>query len=93
MTILAKAGLSSSQVEWVPLGPNVASRAAALVSHRVDATILTAPAYFKVERPNIRILANFAEQRDVFASGALIMSRSRVSGPGLAPPYHPGYRG
>ena len=36
--LLGKAGLTQRDVEWVPLGADVNSRAAALVSGRIDAT-------------------------------------------------------
>jgi ABC-type nitrate/sulfonate/bicarbonate transport system substrate-binding protein len=41
--LLGKAGVSQRDVEWIPLGTDANARAAALVSGRVDATMLTAP--------------------------------------------------
>ena len=40
---------SDRDVQWIPVGQGVAGRAAALTTGRADATILTAPAYFKLE--------------------------------------------
>jgi ABC-type nitrate/sulfonate/bicarbonate transport system substrate-binding protein len=73
--LLAKAGLSARDVEWVPFGPTAAARTAALLSHRVDAALLTAPAYFKLEGSNIKVLANCIDRDDVYASTVLIMSK------------------
>src|SRR5262249_42005708 len=41
--LLAKAGLTPKDVEWLSIGSDVNGRAAALVGNRVDATMITAP--------------------------------------------------
>ena len=74
VAILAKAGLSDRDVKWIPVGQGVAGRAAALTSGRADATILTAPAYFKLES-DYNTLANLAEREDIFASTAYTMAK------------------
>lgn len=85
VALLGKAGLSSRDVQWIPVGTDVSGRAAALESGRADATLLTAPAYFKVEAAGFRTLDNLAEHEDIFASTAYIMKKSVVaSDPGLA---------
>ena len=47
-------------VQWVPIGGDVNARAAALLSDRVDATMITAPVYFKMEEQGFRISATSA---------------------------------
>jgi ABC-type nitrate/sulfonate/bicarbonate transport system substrate-binding protein len=74
VAILSKAGLSDRDVQWIPVGQGVAGRAAALTSGRVDATILTAPAYFKLEG-DYNTLVNLAEREDIFASTAYTMAK------------------
>jgi ABC-type nitrate/sulfonate/bicarbonate transport system substrate-binding protein len=74
VAILSKAGLSDRDVQWIPVGQGVAGRAAALTSGRADATILTAPAYFKLEA-DYNTLANLAEREDIFASTAYTMAK------------------
>jgi ABC-type nitrate/sulfonate/bicarbonate transport system substrate-binding protein len=74
VAILSKAGLSDRDVQWIPVGQGVAGRAAALTSGRADATILTAPAYFKLEA-DYTTLANLAEREDIFASTAYTMAK------------------
>ena len=74
VAILSKAGLSDRDVQWVPVGQGVAGRAAALTSGRADATILTAPSYFKLET-DYNTLANLAEREDIFASTAYTMAK------------------
>ena len=77
--LLSKSGLSARDVQWIPVGTDASGRAAALTSGRADATLLTAPAYFKVEEAGYKTLANLAEHPDIFASTALLMKRSVVA--------------
>jgi ABC-type nitrate/sulfonate/bicarbonate transport system substrate-binding protein len=85
IALLGKAGLSSRDVEWIPVGTDVSGRAAALQSGRADATLLTAPAYFRVEEAGYKTLANLADHDDIFASTAYIMKKSTVAAdPALA---------
>lgn len=76
--LLSKSGISARDVQWIPVGTDVSGRAAALTSGRVDATLLTAPAYFKVEEAGFKTLANLAEHPDIFASTGLLMKKSVV---------------
>jgi ABC-type nitrate/sulfonate/bicarbonate transport system substrate-binding protein len=75
IAILSRAGLSDRDVEWIPVGQGVAGRAAALTSGRADATLLTAPAYFRVETEGYNTLVNLAEREDIFASTVYLMSK------------------
>ena len=70
---------ASRDVEWIPVGTDVSGRAAALQSGRADATLLTAPAYFKVEEAGYKTLANLADHDDIFASTAYILKKSVVA--------------
>jgi ABC-type nitrate/sulfonate/bicarbonate transport system substrate-binding protein len=84
IALLGKSGLSARDVEWIPVGTDVSGRAAALQSGRADATLLTAPAYFRTEEAGYKTLDNLAEHEDIFASTAYIMKKSNVaSDPGL----------
>src|SRR5690242_8747451 len=47
IALLAKFGLTARDIQWIPVGTDANSRAVALTSGRADATLLTAPAYFK----------------------------------------------
>jgi ABC-type nitrate/sulfonate/bicarbonate transport system substrate-binding protein len=76
VAILAKAGMAARDVEWIPVGQGVAGRAAALTSGRADATLLTAPAYFKLESDGYNTLVNLAERDDIFASTAYLVKKS-----------------
>jgi len=78
VALLAKSGLSPRDVTWVPVGTDVSGRAAALESGRADATMLTAPAYFKLEDAGFKTLANLAEHDDIFASTGYLMKKSQI---------------
>jgi ABC-type nitrate/sulfonate/bicarbonate transport system substrate-binding protein len=78
IALLAKSGLSARDVIWVPVGTDVSGRAAALSSGRADATLLTAPAYFKLEDAGFKTLANMAEHDDIFAATGYLMKKSQI---------------
>ena len=61
------------------MGTDVNGRAAALISGRAEATLLTAPAYFKLEEQGFKTLANLAEHPEIFASTAYLMKKSVVA--------------
>jgi ABC-type nitrate/sulfonate/bicarbonate transport system substrate-binding protein len=79
VTLLGKNGLKARDVQWIPVGTDVSGRAAALQSGRADATLLTAPAYFKVEEAGYKTLANLVEHPEIFASTAYIFKKSVVA--------------
>jgi ABC-type nitrate/sulfonate/bicarbonate transport system substrate-binding protein len=79
IALLRKFGMSSRDVQWVPIGTDVNGRVAALESGRVDATLLTAPAYFKLESMGYKTLANLTDYDDIFASTMYLMKKSTVA--------------
>ena len=79
ITLLRKFGLSARDVQWVPIGTDVNGRVAALESGRVDATLLTAPAYFKLEAIGYKTLANLTDYDDIFASTMYLMKKTTVA--------------
>jgi ABC-type nitrate/sulfonate/bicarbonate transport system substrate-binding protein len=76
IALFRKFGLSSRDVQWVPIGTDVNGRVAALEGGRVDATLLTAPAYFRLEAAGYKTLANLTDYDDIFASTMYLMKRS-----------------
>jgi ABC-type nitrate/sulfonate/bicarbonate transport system substrate-binding protein len=79
IAILAHFGLNSRDVQWLPVGTDASGRAAALMSGRADATLLTAPQYFKVEEAGYKVLANMAEMNDVYASTVYLFKKSTLA--------------
>ncbi len=85
IALLAKSGLSARDVQWIPVGTDVNGRAAALISGRAEATLLTAPAYFKLEEQGYKTLANLADHPDIFASTGYLMKKSAIAADPMLP--------
>jgi ABC-type nitrate/sulfonate/bicarbonate transport system substrate-binding protein len=79
VALLAKFGVTQRDVQWVPLGTDVNGRAAALSSGRVDATLLTSPAYYKLEEAGFRSLANLADFDDIYAPTVYLFKKSALA--------------
>jgi ABC-type nitrate/sulfonate/bicarbonate transport system substrate-binding protein len=77
--LLGKSGLTMRDVQWLPIGAGVGARAAALVSGRVDATMLTAPDYFKLEQEGFKNLANISDYDDIYAPSVYLFKKSTVA--------------
>jgi ABC-type nitrate/sulfonate/bicarbonate transport system substrate-binding protein len=78
--LISKFGLAPKDVQWVPIGTDVNGRAAALVGGRVDATMITAPVYFKLEEKGYKSLANTSDYEDIYAPTVYLFKRSLVTG-------------
>jgi ABC-type nitrate/sulfonate/bicarbonate transport system substrate-binding protein len=76
--LIKKAGLNARDVQWVPVGTDVSGRAAALMGNRVDATMLTAPVYFKLEQDGYKNLGNISDYDDIYAPSVYLMSKAAI---------------
>jgi ABC-type nitrate/sulfonate/bicarbonate transport system substrate-binding protein len=76
---LKKFGLTARDVEWVAVGTDANGRAAALAAGRADATLLTPPAYFKLEEAGFKSLGNLADHDDIFASTTYLLRTSTIA--------------
>ena len=76
VNLIGKAGLTPRDVEWIPTGGDVSTRAAALVGDRVDATMITAPVYFKLEAEGYRNLGNISDYDDIYAPSVYLFKKS-----------------
>lgn len=79
VAILGKAGIGPRDVEWVPLGTDGNGRVAALVSGRIDATMVPPPAYFKLEPQGFKEIANLADYPDLYAPLAYVFKKSEIA--------------
>ena len=77
--LLAKAGLTQRDVQWLSVGTDVNGRAAALSSNRVDATMLTAPVYFKFEQEGYKNLGNISDYDDIYAPSVYLFKKSVIA--------------
>jgi len=77
--LLSKFGLAPRDVQWVPIGTDVNGRAAALIGGRVDATMLTAPVYFRLEHDGFKVLANTSDYDDLYAPTVYVFKKSVIA--------------
>jgi ABC-type nitrate/sulfonate/bicarbonate transport system substrate-binding protein len=77
--LIGKAGLTLRDVEWIPIGGDDSARAAALVSNRVDATMITAPVYFKLEQEGYKNLGNISDYDDIYAPSVYLFKKSTLA--------------
>ena len=78
VALLGTYGLGPRDVQWIPVGTDVTGRATALQTNRADATLLTAPNYFRLEEGGFKNLANLADH-DVYAATVYLFSRQAVT--------------
>jgi ABC-type nitrate/sulfonate/bicarbonate transport system substrate-binding protein len=76
---LKKFGVAPRDVDWIAVGTDANGRAAALAAGRADATLLTPPAYFKLEEAGFKSLGNLADHDDIFASTTYLLKKSTVT--------------
>jgi len=79
VALLGKFGLKPKDVDWIPVGTDATARATALVGGRADATLLTAPQYFRLEEQGFKNLANLADFDDVYASNVYLFTKAMVA--------------
>jgi ABC-type nitrate/sulfonate/bicarbonate transport system substrate-binding protein len=79
LALLNKFGLTSRDVQWVPVGIDANARAVALSGARADATLLTAPAYFRLEEQGFKRLAAMADYNDIYASTVYLFTKKTVA--------------
>ena len=78
VALLGTYGLGNRDVTWIPVGTDVTGRASALQTNRADATLLTAPNYFRLEEAGFRNLANLADH-DVYAATTYMFSKKAIA--------------
>ena len=79
IALIAKAGVKPGQVQWMSVGNDATARAAALQSGRVDATLLTAPSYFRMEEAGFKNLGSLADYKDIYASSVYLFTKKTVA--------------
>jgi ABC-type nitrate/sulfonate/bicarbonate transport system substrate-binding protein len=79
VALLSKFNLNPRDIQWVPVGTDVNARAVALASGRVDATLLTAPSYFQLEKQGFKTIANMGDFDDIYASTVYLFTRKTVA--------------
>jgi ABC-type nitrate/sulfonate/bicarbonate transport system substrate-binding protein len=77
--LLNKAGIASTDVQWVSTGADSNTRSAMLVNGQLDAALLVSPSYFRlVDQGNFNQLANLLDS-DINISTSLVFSRRAMT--------------
>ena len=79
VALLGTYGIGVRDVQWIPVGTDVSGRAAALESGRADATLLTAPNYFRLEEAGYKNLANLADHDNIYAATVYLFRRKAIA--------------
>jgi ABC-type nitrate/sulfonate/bicarbonate transport system substrate-binding protein len=61
------------------VGTDVNARAVALTTGRAEATLLTAPAYFALEKQGYKTIANMADYSDIYASTVYLFTKKTIA--------------
>ena len=75
VSLLRKYGMTARDVQWVSIGVDAAARAAALQTGQVDAALITAPAYFRLQNAGLPVLAVLLEHDDIYVSTYYLFRR------------------
>jgi ABC-type nitrate/sulfonate/bicarbonate transport system substrate-binding protein len=79
LALLAKFGLNARDIQWITVGTDATARSVALTTNRADATLLTAPQYFKVEQAGYKNLANLSDYNDIYQSTVYLMTKKAIT--------------
>jgi ABC-type nitrate/sulfonate/bicarbonate transport system substrate-binding protein len=79
VSLLKKHGLSAKDVQWLSVGVDAAARAATLSTGQIDAALITAPAYFRLEAAGFPVLALLSDHDDIFVSTYYLFRRDTVT--------------
>jgi len=75
LSLLRKHGINPKEVQWLSVGVDAAARAASLHTGQIDATLVTAPAYFRLEAAGFPVLAVLSDYDDIYVSTYYLFRR------------------
>jgi ABC-type nitrate/sulfonate/bicarbonate transport system substrate-binding protein len=78
LSLLRKYGINPKDVQWLSAGADAAARAASLHSGQIDATLITAPSYFRLEAAGFPVLAVLSEHDDIYVSTYYLFRRDSL---------------
>jgi len=79
VSLLKKYAITPRDVQWVSIGVDAAARAAALQSGQVDAALMTAPAYFRLQAAGLPVLAVLLDHEDIYVSTYYLFRREALT--------------
>lgn len=78
LDLLEKYGMNARDVQWVPTGTDASSRVKMLQVGQIDASLVVAPAYFKLEGQGFNVVDLLLNHPDIFVSTAYVFKKSWV---------------
>ena len=78
LSLLRKHGINPKDIQWLSVGVDAAARAASLHSGQIDATLITAPAYFRLEAAGFPVLAVLSDYDDIYVSTYYLFRRDTM---------------
>ena len=78
VSLLDKFGIPAKDVQWVSTGVDAAARAAALQSGQIDAALVTAPSYFRLEAAGFPSLGLVSDYEDIYVSTYYMFRRDSM---------------
>lgn len=78
VSLLKKHGINPKDIQWLSVGVDAAARAASLHTGQIDAALITAPAYFRLEAAGFSVLALVSDYDDIFISTYYLFRRDTV---------------
>ena len=79
VSLLKKYGMTPRDVQWVSIGVDASARAAALQTGQIDAALITAPAYFRLQTAGMPVLAVLLDHEDIYVSTYYLFRRDALT--------------
>ena len=79
VSLLKKYGMTARDVQWVSIGVDASARAAALQTGQIDAALITAPAYFRLQTSGMPVLAVLLDHEDIYVSTYYLFRREALT--------------
>jgi ABC-type nitrate/sulfonate/bicarbonate transport system substrate-binding protein len=78
VSLLRKHGVDPKDIQWLSVGADAAARALSLHTGQIDATLVTAPAYFRLEAAGFPVLGLLSDYEDIYVSTYYLFRRETV---------------
>lgn len=78
LKLLQKNGMGARDVQWVPSGRDANSRVTMLQGGQLDASLMVAPAYYRLEDQGYEVVDLLVNHADIFVSTAYVFMKSWV---------------
>lgn len=79
VSLLKKYNMTARDVQWVSIGVDAAARALALQSGQIDAALITAPSYFRLQAVGLPVLASLFDHDDIYVSTYYLFRREALT--------------